>query len=111
MRRHIAPQLAILLDGPRTHAVYTCRQSQFLTDWWNQQVALDCISASPRCTGQLRGKAERRVAEVSRVGTGCRAGRGPWGASVHGAQEYVRIYVYACSTPLIDGWATQRGPR
>ena len=38
MRQDTAPQLAILFDGTRAHAVYTCQQSQFLADWQHQQV-------------------------------------------------------------------------
>ena len=37
-RQDTAQQLAILFDGTRAHAVYTCQQSQFLSDWQHQQV-------------------------------------------------------------------------
>ena len=50
MRQDTALQLAILFDGPRAHVVYTCQQSQFLTDWQHQQVNL---TAHPLLPGAL----------------------------------------------------------
>ena len=56
MRQDTAPQLAILFDGTRAHAVY-------LADWQHRYYTLaasagkpDCTTAFPRCAGPLVAK-------------------------------------------------------
>ena len=52
MRQDTAPQLAILFDGTRAHAVY----SYLSTEPVSRRLAAsagNCTSAFPRCAGQL----------------------------------------------------------
>ena len=53
MREDTAPQLAILFDGTRAHAVYICQQSRRLAASAGK---LDGTSAFPCCAGQLVAK-------------------------------------------------------
>ena len=93
MRQDTAPQPAILFDGTRAHAVYTCQQSQFLADWQHQQVNRTAHRFSPL---RWAASGQRQVKEASGgqryTGSGRnRAGQGLW---------------YLCTrmlTPLIDG--------
>ena len=62
MRQDTAPQLAILFDGTRAHAVYTCQQSQFLADWQYQQVNR---TAHPLFPVALGASGKCKVKEVS----------------------------------------------
>ena len=62
MRQDTAPQLAILFDGTRAHAVYTCHQSQFLADWQHQQVNRTAHPLFPACWA---ASGQRQVKEAS----------------------------------------------
>ena len=55
MRQDTAPQLAILFDGTRAYAVYTCQQSQFLADWQHQQVNQTAHPLFPRSLALCKG--------------------------------------------------------
>ena len=91
MRQDSAPQLAILFDGTRAHAVYTCQQSQFLAD----RLVASAGKPFPRCAGQLvaKAKGKRRAAARGTQGPveNNRAGQG---------LRYIRTRML---TPLIDG--------
>ena len=88
MRQDTAPQLAILFDGTRAHAVYTRQQSQFLAD----RLVASAGKPFPRCAGQLvaKGKGKRRAAARGTQGR-VEAGQG---------LRYLRTGML---TPLIDG--------
>ena len=71
MRQDTAPQLAILFDGTRAHAVYTCQQSQFLADRLAASAGKsDCTSAFPCFAGQLVAKGKRAAARGIYAGSG-----------------------------------------
>ena len=75
MRQDTAPQLAILFDGIRAHAVYTCQQSQFHADWQHQQVNWTAHPLFPVALGSERGERRPEVYTQGRVENN-RAGQG-----------------------------------
>ena len=85
---YTAPQLAILFDGTRAHAVYTCQQSQFLADWQHQQVNRMHIHFFPL---RWAASGKRQVKETS----GGQRYAGPGREQQGGARPLVLTYMHA----------------
>ena len=80
MRQYTAPQLAILFDGTRAHALYTCQPSQFLADWQHQQVNR---TAHPlRWAASGKGKVKEASGGQRYIRRGISVGT--WASEAHG---------------------------